>query len=348
LETAATSGRRVTIKDIAAELGVSHSTVSRALAGHPNISPAVRASVGSAAKSAGYVANTAARLMRGGSSSFVALVIPELQDEWDSAIAKTFAECCNAASMQMVLAVTEDDPTIEYQHVRAICEAKVAGALIIPARSPKRATTQLLKDLPVLQLVRRVRSLATDCVLTDDEGGLFAAAQHLLDLGHRSIGYIGLDIGLSTGAERLAGVRKALSQAGIDISQAPVEIGPPRADFGRQALPRLISAATRPTAIIAGSSHLTLGAIEAIQSLKLRVPQDISLVGYGDPPWFKLWGRGITTLSLPVHEIVVTASAALLQRIRGPAADRPRSEGYVLTKHAPLLVVRGSTSPPKG
>jgi LacI family transcriptional regulator len=338
--------RRVTIKDIAAVLGISHSTVSRALNGRPHVDAELRAQVRSAAEAAGYVGNSAARLMRGGSSSFVGLVMPEMQDEWDSAVAKSFSECCNAASMQMMLAVTEDDPIVEYRLVRALCEAEVAGIVFVPCRAPKRATTRMLKLLPVVQFVRRVASLASDCVLTDDESGIFAATKHLLDIGHTRIGYIGLDLGLSTGAERLAGYSLAIVRAGLSVSQAMVETGPPRAEFGCRALLKLLSAKRRPSAVIAASSHLTLGAIEAIQSLKLRIPEDLSLVGYGDPPWFKLWGPGITTLSLPVQEIVKMSSTTLFRRIRDSRAGIGQPEKLIRTKLVPTLVIRGSAAAP--
>jgi LacI family transcriptional regulator len=336
--------KRVTIKDIAVTLGISHSTVSRALNDRPHVNADVRALVRTAAETAGYVGNSAARLMRGGNSSFVGLVIPEMQDEWDSAVAKSFSECCNAASMQMVLAVTEDDPVVEYRHVRALCEAEAAGIMIVPSRAPKRATTRVLRFLPVIQFVRRIGTLASDWVLTDDESGLSAATKHLLDLGHNRIGYIGLDGGLSTGAERLAGYSVAIRHAGLSTPRAMIETGPPRIEFGRHALTKLLSARRRPTAIIAASSHLTLGAIEAIQSLKMSVPNDLSLVGYGDPPWFKLWGPGITTLSLPVQEMVMMSSAALFRRISDSRKGIGRTERLVRTKQAPTLVIRGSTA----
>lgn len=336
---------QATIKDIAAQLGMAHSTVSRALNDHPHIKDETKLRVRRAAADLGYIANSGARLMRLGKSSVIGLIVPDVENPFYSTAAKVMADSCAAEGFQLLLAVSEDDPVQEQRHVQALRETRAAGVAIALTASPRRQTIALLRQVPTIQLVRRDSAFACDAVVIDDRAGTRLATQHLIGLGHRRIAFVGVLQELSTGASRAAGYRAALREAKIKVDPALEKFGRPRPEFGRQALSELLDLADRPTGVVLGSWQYTLGALDAIGAANLSIPDDLSLIGYGDPDWFRLWRPGITTVGLPLKDIAATAASLLFRRIREPGDPAgPRS-----ALHAPFLptmIVRGSTAEP--
>jgi LacI family transcriptional regulator len=181
----------------------------------------------------------------------------------------------------------------------------------------------------------------------DDRRAIAEAAAHLIGLGHRRIGFVGGHVGLSTGRARLAGFRDAHADAGLPPPDALLRLGPPDAGFARTAVADLIDAPERPTAILAAGAGLTAGMIEAAGARGLAVPAQMSLVGFGDAPWFRWWGPGLTTMALPAYELAFACGGALMRMIgardggEGGGAPAPAP---VRALHAPTLTVRGSTA----
>jgi LacI family transcriptional regulator len=334
------TGTPVTLRDVAERLGISHSTVSRALAGHPAISPDTKARVRSMAAALGYVPNASARTMRGARSALAGLVIPDIQNDFYATVAKLLADVLASHGLQLVLCVTEDDPEREFRELRALHEIRAAGVLITPSAAPRPETLALLRAMQPVQLVRTGASLDADAVVIDDRAGIGAAIRHLVDNGHRRIAYIGGTTDLSTGRERLAGCEEALRARRLE--PAFVALGPPRPEFARHAIASLLGASERPTGLVLGSSELTLGALQGLRAAGLRWPRDISVVGHGDPAWYALAEGGITAVSLPVADIARTAASLLLSRIE----HRSPGEGAAgaVSAFAPALVLRGSTA----
>lgn len=334
----------VTIKDIAHHLNISPSTVARALSDHQHTSEATKAKVKSAAEEMGYIAHAAARMMRGQSSKLIGLIIPDVQNDFYSTVAKVLADTCNAEGFQLVLAITEDNPDTEYNHIRELVEARAAGIVIVPCRSPRRDSVKLLKRLPVVQLIRNNPALGADWFGIDDENAIHEATKHLIELGHTRLGYIGGHQELSTGAARLAGFKRALIEADIDLKSVCIATGPPRAAFAKQTFLQMIND-FGPTGIISGGSRLTFGLLEGVEELGISVPDDLSLVGFGDLPWLRWWGNGLTTIGLPVRDIAHASGALLLRRIRESSnSDANYSIHPNITTLSSFLVLRNSTA----
>src|SRR5437762_8678785 len=149
----------VTIKDIAARLEVSASTVGRALADDPRISSSMKQKVQKVADEIGYVANRAARMMRGVSSNLVGLIVPDIRNSFYSTIAHALSKCLEQDGFQLTLSETDDDRTVELRHVRELVSANVAGMIIVPSAKPLPDTVRLLKSMPHIQLLREHASL---------------------------------------------------------------------------------------------------------------------------------------------------------------------------------------------
>jgi LacI family transcriptional regulator, repressor for deo operon, udp, cdd, tsx, nupC, and nupG len=332
----------VTIKDIAAALDLSHATVSRALADHPRISVATKASVRQAAREMGYVPNGTAQNMRAPHSPVIGLMVPDIQNDYYAAIAKIVADAAVARGFQLALSITEDNPQREFNDLRAFVVSRAAGVIITPTVTPEPETVSLLRGVQAIQLIRQHASMATEAVVIDEHAATRAAAEHLIHYGHRHIAYVGTTTDLSCGEDRLSGFRGAMQHAGLDA--AMVAVGPPRVEFAHRTVHGMMTCGRPPTALIIGSSRLTVGALKALRGLNLTCPADVSLVGYGDPDWFDLVGEGLTTVSPPVQSMGTYAINLLLARIQG---ETVAGEATALTasRFSATLTIRGSTRP---
>ena len=317
---------QVTIKDIAQALGVSHATVSRALNDSPLINAGTKDRIRAKAKEMGYVPDPAARVMRGELSTLVGFILPDVENHFYSATAKALAESVSAAGFQLVLAVSEDDPERERRHVEEMRRARARGIVITPSAGMLRETTEALRDMPAVQLVRAHPDVCADVVTAQDERATELSTRHLLSLGHRRIAYLGGGTEtLSTGTDRLGGYNRAMAATpGAEPRRALV---PPHPENGYAATRRLLQDKARPTGIVIGSSQLTLGVLDAIREVGLDVPGDISIVSYDDPDWHRLWGPGISTIELPVRQMARFAA----RRVAAPDERAPLPEGAATT-----------------
>lgn len=336
-----------TTKDIAARLNLSVSTVGRALADDPRISAETKFRVNQIADELGYVANRAARMMRGVRSTVIGLVVPDVRNSFYSTVAHALTETVRSRDHQVMLCETGDEARIELRQIRDLASAQVGGVVIVPTPRPLPDVKRMLQAIPHVQLNRRVSGLSPHWFGIDDHAVVYTATRHLLDLGHRKIGYVGGAPDVSTGAARLGGFRDAIAEAKLPLESGIVDLGAPsRMMHGEDALRRLLSSSEPPTGIVTGSVQMTVGVLAAAHEDRLRVPGRVSIVGFGDQPGFSWWGPGLTTVALPIHELATACGVWLLHRLEStgngahPTPFASASPG--------TLVRRGSTAAPAG
>ena len=332
----------VTIKYIASAIGLAHSTVSRALNDHPHINVATKARVRAAARALGYVAHSGARLLRAGSSHLVGLIVPDIENEFYSTAARILSDHCSAQGYQLVLAVSEDDPEREAVQMRALREARVAGVLITPTAKPKAQSLAILEQFAAVQFLRRNKAIHGHSVGVDDTEGIALAASHLLDLGHRHIGYIGGPEQLSTGRSRADGYRQALTARRIQLDETLIFRGVLRPQFGRDALAQLLARAKPPTAISVASPRHMIGVLGEARARALDVPATLSLVADSDPEWLRICRPSISAIELPVAEMAATAASLLFRLIND--TDSGSSPSHI--SFSPRLQARESSTGP--
>lgn len=329
----------VTIKDIATRLDVSASTVGRALADDSRISAAMKQRVQEVATDMGYVANRAARMMRGVSSRLVGLIVPDIRNTFYSTIAHSLSKCFEPEGYQLMLAETDDDRTVELRHVRELVSVDVAGMILVPTARPLPEMTKLLRNVPHVQLLRELRPLGEQWFGMDDRRAIELGVEHLLELGHRRIAYIGPPVELSTGAARVEGYRSASRASGSWSAELEVCAEPADAGAMGQALRRLLAHGRPPSGLVLGGVKYTQGVLDACIDLGLDVPGRLSVVGFGDEAGFRWWNGGLTTISLPVSELATSCGLWFLHQLRAGAKDMPRYRSI----SSPSLVPRGST-----
>ena len=332
----------VTARQVAEHLGISVSTVGRALSQDPRISAETRMRVIAASEALGYVENGPARMMRGGSSKLVGLILPDITNTFYSTIAQSMSECFDKEGFHIALSIANDDRDVEARHVKDLVSARVAGIVIVPTASPRRETVATLANVPYVQLLRKVGPLQSDWFGIDDTECLRLGTRHLLDLGHRRITYVGGPTELPTGAHRVAGFRAAFADAGVRSDGAREALGGTTDKFGYDAMAKLLRQRHQPTAVICGSVRVTYGVVEALSDKGVVVPDTLSVVGFGDPPWSKWWGKGLTTLRMPVQEVATSCGLWFLHSLKNKRAQANLHRSITPAS----IVVRGSSAPP--
>lgn len=340
------NNKPVTIKDVAKHLGIAFSTVSRALHGKPHVSAELRARVQAAAAELGYVPNASGRLLHQPYGSSIGLVIPDFPNQLFATAAQIFATRFAQEGMNLMLGVSGDDPETELRQVMALREARVAGIAIATCGKSLDRTIKLLSSTPVVDLADRSGNSRFPSVMLDDEHSLHLATTHLLQLGHRTIAYIGGSDALATGTRRLAGYKAALSAYGIEPSPELIQQGPITSDFARMAAIRLMNGRNRPTGMVVANSLQTEGAVEAIASLGLSLPGDLSLLGHGDTSCFKFFGKGLTTIDTRTVELANAGVDILLEQMAAFTQGRSLDEEPIRYRLQCNLIQRGSTGVP--
>lgn len=333
-----------TLKDIAAEVGLAASTVGRALADHPHVHDETKARVRAVASRMGYVGHAPARVMRGGRSDLIGLVIPNVRNEFYSTAAQAISEVCAHEGFQVVLSLTDDSAERERDHLRSLLAARCAGVIVVPTARIGRETAALLADVPCVQFIRRTRALHAPWFGIDDAAATRLAVEHLVGLGHSAIGYVGGALELSTGDARFRGFCEALAVAGISPRAEWCVHGPGDDDAGARATHRILADASPPSALVLAGSRLTVGALDAVRELGIKVPQALSIVGFNERGALGWWGSGVTSVALPVSDIAHACASGLLSRLRRPASSG-EADPPAVAMFSPCLIERGSTAP---
>lgn len=332
-----------TIKQIAQELGVHPSTISRAL------NPATRHMVGDdtrtriedAARKAGFAPNAIASSLRTGRSKLIGVFLPDISNMVFSPILKGVAEVLAGegyATIVSDLSATQGtDPAMVFDLV----SRRVEGAILATvSRNDDLVERCLAEGLPVVLVNRAEGRTRASSVTSDDIQGMRLAMEHLHGLGHRRIGHLAGPQTLSTGHLRLRGFREAAEGWDLPPEATPhVECPSYSRGAGAAATQALLAERRDLTAIVAANDLLALGAYEAIAGAGLRIPDDISVVGHNDMPLVDLVSPALTTIRINHRDLGREAACLLMTEIKDIGATR---RSITLS---PELVVRGSTRP---
>ena len=318
---------RVTIKSIAADLGISHMTVSRALSGHPNVQKETREAVQNRARELGYVKSAAAKAMRGDGTRIVGLLLPNIINEFYARFANTMALACEAADLQLIIHLTGDDSAAEGQALDRLREVQAQAVVMVPCPPGSQGAAPFPQNMQVIQLIReREGADATSALLVDEGGAIGDAVRHLAQLGHRCIAYVGADSDLSSGRTRLSAFRQGIEAAGLIVDPAQRLTGVPTFETGQRHT-KAILADGQATALICGGFEISHGALSALMEAGVLEGGAFAFVGYGDPSFYAWVGGGVTTLQVPVDALAKAAvdllsgggQRAPVQRLQFPA-----------------------------
>jgi len=332
--------RPVTLADIAREAGTSASTASRALSGRGYVSDSVRDRLLAVADRLGYVPNASAQTLKQRTSRVVGVVVSALDNQFYAGLAAGIEQVLREANYQMVLLGDASDAVEELAGVRTFVSMRTPGVIMTPVGS--QASQLLLSHgTAVVEVDRRLATAPCDAVVIDNERGGREATMHLIGLGHRRIALLGVATEWTTDAGRLKGYRTALRNAKLPFDKRLVARIPVRAPDTEARIEALLDTAA-PTAVFAANNALAEQAWRVLRRRGLRIPDDVSLVGFDDVPWMEMVEPQITVVDQPTIELGRSAARLLLRRLHGGPALPPEVD--VLQ---PRLLVRGSTGAPR-
>lgn len=344
------SDGRPTIRDVAARAGVSVPTVSRVLAGNYPVAPATRAKVLRAMRELDYVVNAHARALAGATTKTVAFVVDDVTGPFYAHIARGVEQQASSEGRLCLLCTTHGDHQRELAVVELMREQHAEAVIVVGGAWDDEQYTERMTyfahalDKSGSRLVLCGRpSLGADVpaatVHYDNEGGAYAMTAHLLSAGHRRIAFLGTGRGLSTTDERVAGVTRAHADYGVPFDPALVLAGKFTKAAGRDLARRVLAERPDVTAVFAATDMVAAGVLAVCREQGVRVPEDLSVVGFDDIPLASDLTPALTTVHVP-HEQLGREAVRLGLRRDDPAATEP----LVLGTH---IVVRETVAPPR-
>ncbi|MFP3913271.1 MAG: LacI family DNA-binding transcriptional regulator [Actinomycetota bacterium] len=329
-----------TLRDIAREAGVHVSTVSRILNGQAaagRITPQTEERIREIAERLGYRRNTVARALRTRRTLVVGMVVPDVSNLHQAGITRAAGDALTEGGYSLLLASSGDDLERARSQVAAMLGAQVDGLLYGVAREEDPVLRRVVDSgTPVVLFNRGAGDLPS--VLPDDGLGIRQAVEHLLELGHRRIVYVGGAEDVASNINRMAAFDSVLAEAALEGGHALA--GRFTEEEGSRVMAQLLEGGAEMTAVVAGNDRLALGVIDAIGDAGLACPGDISVVGFNDMPYADRVSPPLTTVRVPIHDVGHRAASLLLDLIGNPQAA-PR---HILVQ--PQLVRRDSTGPP--
>jgi LacI family transcriptional regulator len=334
---------RATIRDIADLAGVSIATVSRVLNDRPDVSPETRETVLQVVREHGFSTNRGARGLSSGRTGMIGLTLPLVADAYFGPILSGAAEALYERDLRIVLAATLHEHDREVSLVERLMRGTTDGAiLMLPEESEAELVSLQRQGFPFVVVdPREPPPEGIPCVAAMHAAGAKQATEHLLGLGHRRIGAIAGSPGWYATEERLAGFRAALAGAGILLDPELVVHSDWRLPWGTAAAHRLLELADPPTAIFGFNDNVAIGALHAAYERGLRVPDDLSVVGFDDTNQAVIVTPRLTSVAQPLAELGRMGVSLLVRLLEGQRLDALRIE------LATRLVVRDSTAPPR-
>ena len=333
---------KVTIREIADLAGVSIATVSRVVNGRGDVAPETRELVMRVIQERGYMTNRSARALSGGRTGHVGLTIPLMRGDYFAAILEGALEAVYEEDMQLVLYTTLHEHDREVSVLERLSDGATDGAIILlPLESSGELVALQESGFPFVVVDPRIRlDDGIPAVSAAHRAGALAATEHLLSLGHRRIGHISGPGGWAATTERIEGYQSALAVAGVLPTSELIVEGNFESPTGVAAANVLLDLPDPPTAIFAANDNMAAGVLQVAHERGLKVPGDLSVVGFDDADLATILSPGLTTVRQPLAELGRTGVNLLTRMLQKQRVETLRVE------LATRLVVRESTGPP--
>jgi len=330
------------LKDVAKEAGVSISTVSRVLNDAQNVNLETRLRVQNAIKKLKYQPSRVARRLRvnKGQSNLIGLLIPDIRNPFYVEVIRGVEEAATQKGYAFIMSNFSQNVEKEKLYLDIMLSESVDGLIVAPAHENDRIIINLIESgLPVVCIDRMLPRAKVDAVVVNNREGSKEAIEYLISMGHRRIALLSGPLQIPTYKERLKGYQEALVENGITIDDELIKIGDSTHKSGCDFTKELLAMGNPPTAIFAGNNLITLGALEVLHLNKVKIPENMSIIGFDDVYWAISLNPPLTAVSQPGFEIGRRAADLLLNRILEP--NRPHARVILDTQ----LMIRQSCAP---
>jgi DNA-binding LacI/PurR family transcriptional regulator len=339
----------ITIKDVAKQAGVSHSTVSRALHGSPLISDETVERIRQVAVDMGYFPSAAARTLKTNRSQVLGVVLSSVEDPFFNEILRGIEEGVQGSGYSLFIAAAYRDPKREREIVQALVEHRADGVIICSTSFSEEQGGYFLRyGVPIVVVNNQAAEGFRYSIYHDDIDGSRQIARHLIKLGHRKIAYIGNSLSGRTTLDRLAGLRLEIKSAGLALPGKYVyQASGGSSSNGIEALKHLLALSNRPTALVCFNDMIAIGILKELQRLDIRVPEDISVTGFDNIFFSAYTNPALTTFDQPKRFIGAEAARLLLELLNTTSADDLPDQQNVKVLKGKLLVRQSTASPSK-
>lgn len=332
--------RPVTMRDVAKKAGVSVATVSRVLNSSGFVSEKLDKKVWAAVEALDYRPNALARGLKTQSTNTIGVVVSNIMNPFFTAMVRGIEDKANRFGYNIILCNTDDSEEKQERYLSVLQERRVDGIILAPAPGTRkdlpRKLRRIIGNTPTVFVDRTVEDIDSCSVSVDNVGGSALAVTHLLNLGHRRIGMITGPMNTLPGQERLEGYRQALTNYGVPIDPALIKTSPFRQEPAFERTVELVTMENRPTALFVANNLMAMGALKALQEMRISVPKELSFVAFDDPEWAQVSSPPLTTVSQPTYELGTNAMDLLERHMRQETS--PNCEMILECE----LVVRGS------
>ena len=326
-----------TIYSIAKKIGISASTVSRALRNSGYVRKELKEQIFAVAKEMEYEPNLVAVGLLSKQSYSLGLVLPDITNPYFPEIARGVEDAASKNGYNVFLCNTDGITSKEASYLKLLRSKQIDGVIFIAANEDPVGPRRLQKaNIPIVLVDRRV-DIQCDYVTADNFRGGFIATRHLLERGHRRIAVVTGPAKLSSSIQRLEGYKAALQDEGVKFSESLVIEGDYQAKGGYASASAFLSMNPRPTAVFVCNDLMAIGLMEAFEQYGVSVPKDCSIVGYDDTMLASVCRPKLTTVSQPKYEMGSLACEIMIDRLKRPDA-KLMSEVFM-----PKLVIREST-----
>jgi LacI family transcriptional regulator len=328
------------IDKIAKRAKVSTATVSRTINGSNKVTPETAERVWRVVRSMGYQPNSYARALVSGKSRMLGLIISDITNPFFPELVRSFEELALQNGYEVIVANTGYDTERMAHGVSRMLERQAEGVAVITSEMGENFVAQISeRRIPIVFLDTARVSPRVSKIAVDYSQGIGEAVEHIVNLGHKRIAFISGPPELRSAETRRTAFLKCLRHYGALPDKNLIQIGNHRIDGGESAMERLLALPHRPTAVLTSNDLTAMGVLRAIHKAKLRVPEDISVIGFDDIEFSEFTQPALTTVRLSRTEVAEKAFAALASLI-GAKSEKGRQ--YDIETH---LVVRASTGP---
>lgn len=312
-----------TIKDVAAEAGVSVGTVSRYLNG-ADIKERNKIRIEEAISKLGFKINPIARCLKMNKTDTIGVIIPNLADIYATTIVRNLEKTLYAYGYHIIACDSWGDKALEIEKVRLLMDRMVDGLILYPCNDNASYLKEVnLRKIPVVVVDTAVQGYACDQVLTDNSNATYAAAEWLIKNNHKRIGFISSREISYTARERIKGYYRAHADCSLEVDRELVKDNGYMEMDGYSAMKQFLSMKHPPTAVIASNYYTTLGAMKAIYDEKIPVPEKVSVIGFDNLGLSEVLQPPLSIVTQPMEEIGRKAAEIVIKRIRGEEEDFP-------------------------
>ncbi len=329
-----------TIYDIAKLAGVSIATVSKVFNGKGRISESTRQRILRISEEINYQPNMLASALTGKKTYTIGLLIPDLVNPFFAELARHVEDRSHELGFNLVICNTDNNADKENKYIQLLRQKSADGIIVATGVRNEALLKELIEQhMPVALIAREQSTLAASSVVVDDYAGGYSAAAYLAEGGHKRIAVLAESLTVSSSKERIRGYRQALGEAGIRYDSSLIYVSDFSVQGGKQMALQALAAHPRPSAIFACNDILAIGAMQAARELGIRIPQELSVVGFDNTILASMTDPPMSTVAQPIQQMGHQVVDLITQEIN---QEKKAKQRVVLL---PELIVRGSSGP---